>query len=633
VEVTAWDILVCNADTDEELVEVKASPTHADVIEWLDRVQRGSKSQPQRSFRFVYAKDTPLLLSLDRLIRMSRESGDDEAKFSRLMKLEKKPHFEEAIQHLGGRSARSLLQRIELTSLPETFLAETVTFRARALASQLGGAAISDRLYSKFSKAMSQRSSFGTADLLAEVKALGIELQIPPDAGAMQGATASAAFVLQYLHAPILIPVLATGIGVSVDELRSALSSKAFVVRDYLCEANVFARRVHHPYGGLLLSSTLEALLAHIASHKTDPSGLSQVRNAVELAKECIEAKPSMVTGMYDVLDKPTKRLGDKRLVLKAAEFCISAARRSNRSLRDVELEAKALICGRSWVYQRRGRLMDAREAAEESLRLGESVGDDKNTAFCTKCIGRLRRIEAEESIDPGQRKKLLDQSEALLCEAIELFGRLVGHGPRHPEVGDCYSLLGRTLLSGKRFPEARKAVKSAYNLIQDANSKDYLDLEILAGDLDAAQGRRDDAERHYDLALKMNFGGNSEVSEIFARGYFQRAANAFSKDRTSAIADLRKASSIWEELEEYELAAKAEYRALQLEDSVPKVVSRTWESESFATRVTAIRLRAQQMETSSRSKAARRDAPGLEYWADLVQSAKKQNAIKQVNW
>jgi hypothetical protein len=43
VEVTAWDILVCNADTEEELVEAKASPTHADVIEWLDRVTAGEQ--------------------------------------------------------------------------------------------------------------------------------------------------------------------------------------------------------------------------------------------------------------------------------------------------------------------------------------------------------------------------------------------------------------------------------------------------------------------------------------------------------------------------------------------------------------------------------------------------------------
>ena len=630
--VTAWDTLVSGGAVLEELIEAKASPKHSDVVEWLDRVARGNQEHRDRTFQFVYGRETRLLLSLDRLIRIAAESGDDQQKFSRLIEIERKPEFEEALSRLGG-EALGILRKMSVRLLPEEFLSEGVSFRSRALAGA-GGTAITDHLYTKFSRAMSARASFDINDLLTEIRDLGLELQVPPDAGAMPEPAASAAFVLQYLHSPIAIPVLAVGLGATVDNLQSSLKSETFVIRGEVCEPTIFSRKVYHPQGRLLLASVLEALLGHIANHKTDRSGLEQIRNAMDLARECVEAKPGLVTRMYDVLDKPAKRLGDKRLVLKAAELCISAARRSNREQADVQLEAKALICGRSWVRQRTGELAEAGVAADESIRLGDSVNDDKNTAFCKKCIGRLKRMQAESAIDESIRKELLVESESLLREAIERFSALSGHGPTHPEVGDCHSLLGRTFLVGGQFENARAAIKRAYELISDTNSKDYLDLEILAGDLEAAHGRRDEAQGHYDTALAMQFGDNQEVSEIFARGYFQRGSNAVHKgDVRAAVDDLRRAGNIWKGLEEHELSARAEFRARQLEGTVPALLPREWQAESFAIRLMALDIHQERLAARGRSASARRDDPGVQYWRELLPHARTRCAIDHFRW
>ncbi len=70
------------------------------------------------------------------------------------------------------------------------------------------------------------------------------------------------------------------------------------------------------------------------------------------------------------------------------------------------------------------------------------------------------------------------------------------------PEVGDCYSLLGRTYLYAGQYKQAGDAVRHAFRLITDTTGKDYLDLEILDGDLEANQGHRRTAADRYDGAL-----------------------------------------------------------------------------------------------------------------------------------
>ena len=213
--------------------------------------------------------------------------------------------------------------------------------------------------------------------------------------------------------------------------------------------------------------------------------------NTVKLAQECSATHPRSVAHVFRILDKFLKRRGDKRLVFDIANLSIDATQRA--ALRNEEVikdEAQVLICGRSWVLQRIGRFAEAQVAAGKSLQLGQDIGWDLNTAYCKKCMGRLFRLQAEK--EQGEQKAtLLGQSVKSLKEGIERFGKLGNFGPTHPEVGDCYSLLGRTSLVTGRFREAETAVQKAHNLISDHGSKDYLDLVILSGDLQVAQGNR----------------------------------------------------------------------------------------------------------------------------------------------
>jgi hypothetical protein len=50
-------------------------------------------------------------------------------------------------------------------------------------------------------------------------------------------------------------------------------------------------------------------------------------------------------------LDKFLKDVGDKHLILEAADLSISAAKRAPREEEIVKFEAKTLICGRSYGY------------------------------------------------------------------------------------------------------------------------------------------------------------------------------------------------------------------------------------------------------------------------------------------
>jgi len=162
------------------------------------------------------------------------------------------------------------------------------------------------------------------------------------------------------------------------------------------------------------------------------------------LAEACAGPRPGVTATVFRALDKFLKDIGDKHLVLKIAELSIRAAREVAPRTREVaEGEAHALICGRSWVYQRINRLADARVAAEESLQCGKDINWERNTAYCMKCLGRLLRLEAEQTPAGPTRKQLLEESARHIRDAIARFSGMPEFGSDHPEVGDCYSLLG----------------------------------------------------------------------------------------------------------------------------------------------------------------------------------------------
>ena len=138
-----------------------------------------------------------------------------------------------------------------------------------------------------------------------------------------------------------------------------------------------------------------------------------------------------------------------------------------------------ALICGQSWVLQRVNKLENAEAAALESLALGKKLPWPRNTAFCSKCLGRLCRLQAEAADDAPTREKYLARSEGYLVDAIAEFEGLAA-SDRHAEIGDCQSLFGRTLLVANRLEDAQVAARKAESLLSASDGKDYQDLQIL---------------------------------------------------------------------------------------------------------------------------------------------------------
>src|SRR5262249_27401935 len=121
-----------------------------------------------------------------------------------------------------------------------------------------------------------------------------------------------------------------------------------------------------------LVGQTLELLLGYIGIHKPDGAGARFVDTAIALARRGKATRPTAVTGLFNAVDRVLKRRGDKHKVLEAATLTIEATRHPCRTDEDIRREAKALICGKSWVLQRVGRLDEAMADAKKSLKLGE---------------------------------------------------------------------------------------------------------------------------------------------------------------------------------------------------------------------------------------------------------------------
>ena len=119
--------------------------------------------------------------------------------------------------------------------------------------------------------------------------------------------------------------------------------------------------------------------------------------NVVTLAKAAdIGTAADQVSRTFRTIQSCLKSAGDKRLVLEVARRSIEASKAPGRRKAQVEDEAIAAICGVSWVYQRTGRLPEALTEAKRSLELGKDISWHRNTAFCLKCLGRLKRMQSE---------------------------------------------------------------------------------------------------------------------------------------------------------------------------------------------------------------------------------------------
>ncbi len=453
--------------------------------------------------------------------------------------------------------------------------------------------------------------------------------------GEQTSVLAAAFFVLQNAPAPLPVEVLSASVGTGRANLCGAIASPELAPWFTLSEEGLLSTTYYRPVYPVpgatyeLLSAALDALLGYVERHGVHVATREQLNNALAFSGQ-IGIRRGVVARMFGVLQKPLKRLGDKRLVWKTAQASIEAASHENRSDQDARQEALALICGRSWVLQRVGKIDDAKSDARRSLDVGERLKWHRNTAFCLKCLGRLSRMQAEAASDASVRTALLVESQTSLLQAIDAFTRL-DDTDRDDEVGECYSLLGRTLLVGRRLTEANDAVKEAGRRLHDLVSKEYQDLQILRGDLVVEKDPRL-AESFYSEVINLGAKTDAQYSEIRARAFYARAL-CREKQRHTADAkkDFDAAAEIWSNLQD-PAESLAAWGALRAGGRLP-VDPEFLNNEAAAVRVRAVRIQQERVRGVGARPARRNASLEPAYVRRLIDEAKRQLAIEEIDW
>jgi tetratricopeptide (TPR) repeat protein len=624
---------------DDLWVEAKLEPTRNDIEEWLIHVAVGGKSSPSRKFHLVYHKGAGSHLNqIRKLIRLAKEANGDAELFNALCAAESVSNEDKFLEILG-QEAHDLLRRVELEQVPEYILEADVELRARLIAGESGGKRLREYLFSKLYSAAPHRSTLSIKELVSEARQLGVQFQQPSeiDTQDLSALCKASLIIMQACSAGIPLQVISSALGSSESEVALGLEELRVanvVSLDHgLWTLKPMELKITSPDAPATLSRALSTLLAFIYSSEANTNLRTYVRNVISLAKECMLSDPKLVAAVFTKLDKRLKRLGNKRLVWFVADLSIQAC----RSIRDrdndvVEFEARSLICGTSWAFQRLHKLEKARVDAHESYKLAQYIGSGRTLAFCLKCLGRLCRMEAEGMPSGDERHVKLRESIGLLEEAIDKFAQLADVGPTDPEVGDCYSLLGRTYLELKDLPNARAAIAKAYELITDETSKDYIDLVILNGDFEVANGNRGSAAREYDRALQISNSADPEISEMRARAFLQKGSNAEAQGKKeTAGAAYQAASEIWTSLQDEEFAARASWKKIRLSEGLSNNSLKQMEREAIRVRVEAVKLYNERVQQTGKATLARRKDPSATYWEQLMKQAKERLA-KQVD-
>jgi tetratricopeptide (TPR) repeat protein len=636
---TEWDISI--AEPRLNVVEAKLAPTRQDIIDWLDRVRQAGDAGSPAHFTLVYSEGRgPLLRRLDDLSRIAREATSTDHLDNLIGNDTDDPQVRIIMETLKE-SAFALLRRTSLELWPQKVLSKQVTTHVRLLSGESAGRQLSDLLHRKFTIAASSRLRFGINDIILEVRTAGILLQPPPErtAGDVSREAADALLVIQTCKTGVPIEVVADIVALSVADLERELTP--FVTDGVLVKADLWTMslvpsQLNPPDATGVLRTALACLLDYVEMDSRTSLARTQVHNILALAKHCRDSDPSLVSRVFRTVDGILKDWGDKHLVLEIANLSIEASRavRGLRGRTILENEAHALVCGRSWVFQRIGRLTQALEDAERSLKLGQDIGWERNTAFCRKCIGRLLRMEAERKTG-DERSMFLQKSVNLLEDAIVAFSSSPEFGPGHAEVGDCYSLLGRTHLVNGDIGAADAAVRKSYEILSPGDGKDYIDLRILNGDIEIHRGNYLVALNSLDDALSHIGGESAVLSELTARVHYGRGrALHLAGDRPAAVNAYRGAFAIYRDLNELERAAEALWQALCLEGRVPDSLMPLLQQHRFLVRTHCVVLHEERLTGRAvRVLARRSESPSEKYWHQLIEDARARAASEERDW
>ena len=363
------------------------------------------------------------------------------------------------------------------------------------------------------------------------------------------------------------LAVLRNALGVSEAEWGSIVDEiQAYVTlddEDYLCPLPSLPRLDPETVEGI--DDLFGVWLLAMPELRRKPGASRALNEVLRLGKHLSDESPDRVAGVFRATEKVSKDLGDQRLVHQAAELAISSARRSaTREDPVLRLEAQALICGRSWVWQRHGDLARAEESAYESLALGKAIGDGVNTAYTLKCLGRLFRIQAERSFGEAAAE-LVEKSIRYLQDARRAFQDLRPAGDGDSEVGDCLSLEGRSQFVAGRLSEARSLVMQSFDFLDNPSDKDYLDACILLSDVLRAEGDLAAAIKALKPVWLVNSANDSPKSEVIARAFVANGEIAALRGRKgTARSAFSAASDIYRLLGDHDRADRLKWRAVQ---------------------------------------------------------------------
>jgi len=624
-------------------IEAKAKPTDSDVTQFVQTARRALEQNANRRVRlFSGTIGCPKLRSLEQLIRVAIESDGNIDRFRKRLKCERIRHGTQLLEALGP-SAVALLMRISVTIFPETVLTEQINFRLRHLVTPARMDEARQFLFESFGRGIQCRATIFVSELLREFAKR--QIQVSPldevSVAELGEPAASTFYLLQTCATPIPTEVVARACNIKEADLKSALN-------DHIRSGNIVEsgtdwlisplinQRLRHARETDVAGNGLHALLEFIKANKTNRLSRVQLDNVLAIARSCVVVNPDACVPLFHDLQGILKARGDKQLVLRAAELTVEAAQESVRKSETTRrAEAEALICGMSWVYQRTGRLGEAESFAQKSLEIGQHVQWHRNSAFCQKCRGRLRRIQAERTAHKTKRKALLKESVALLFDALKLFAENTEEfGPEHPEIGDCYSLMGRTFFSADDRTNAERAAKKAEGLIKDHNSKDFLDLQILLGDIAVKKLKFPDGLKNYDRAIELAGDESAERSEIAARAWLHKALllHRLRNDEWKNAID--KAEAIWQLLDEEYMAGLAQWTRLKIEDRVPEERARRLDAESPIVSVRFIELWERKLTAAGKlsAVAARGDIPD-ELFKELMAQAIRDVEVQHRDW
>jgi len=633
--VSRWDI---RTDPQTVVWEAKVKVTKHDIDEWLARIRDTEDCAENVSFGLAYSgSHTPVLNTVKHLKDLATECGVDRAKFDRLSTED--GESASVISTLGS-SAFACLERMRFEQIPEDLLGSNLQFRARYLAGSESDRLI-DFLFRMFSEGATERRRYEIQELIERCTSAGIPLTPPGNIALAEVPTLAqrAIIVLKACRHGMLKQVLTGALNASTEDVQEAL--RELVARRIIVDQEDMWRLAAWPHPAPtegreeILTACFDQLLDWLKDYEMSPAAVGQLYNAMEISLECLRRRPGLALKFFQSTEHVIKNLGDKHLLLEMSELCVAAAKDSSPQDRDLRAKAlaQAYMCGHSWVFQRTGRLREARMYAQKSLELGEAIGWARNTAFAKKCLGRMDRREAEGIASPAERTRLLADSETKLVEAIALFSESEEFGPTDRQVGDCYSLLGRTQLVARKLNAATESIRKAHAILPEAPTKEHMDLLILTGDLEVAKGNREDADSYYDRVIEWSAGGNREISEIRARAYMQRGQSRRRRGhKDAAKADFERAASIWHSLEEHKQAADAQWAVLKIDGIVDEKTLRMFDDgESRLVAVTAVQ---EYIDRLSATKAyARRKQPTRPQVEQMLKQARKKVAQEYPDW